>query len=561
MSSKKTIDFSVEGIGKLLSERNLHVPLYQRPYAWEKKHVKDLLTDLKASLSEKADEYFLGTIVILDDGTQREVVDGQQRLATTAILVAAIRDYFRENEDAERAVDVEKKYLLSKDFRSREILPNLTLSKIDHDFFAKYILSYNTATERKKITADRESHKGIRDAALEARKFIKSIASTEKEPSEALSDWLEFIEDKARIIRVTVPDTANAFTIFETLNDRGLDLAISDLLKNFLFKKSGDRLPEAEQKWVEMLGLLAAVDAEAKVVEFIRHVWASQHGLIREKVLYENIKQKTTSKQAAIDLATLLSGSARIYAAILNPSHEFWRGYSPSARNSMATLNLMKMTQVRPLILSILRKFDKREAEKTLKSLVSWSVRFYILGQLGGSQMENFYAQQAKDVTSGKINNYKQLKTAAEKVVPSDSQFREAFEVATVGQSYLARYYLITLENLKRGTAGNELVTNSNSQEVNLEHVMPRNPDDTSSWNVPDEVRETHTRRIGNLVLMKSVENSNAGNDSFESKKKLYDDSDLMLTKDLAKNAMWGKAEIEARQKVLASLAVKAWPL
>lgn len=561
MAAKKNIDFKVGGIGKILAEKNLSVPLYQRPYAWETKHVKDFLTDLKASIGEKAEEYFLGTIVILDDEKQREVVDGQQRLATTMILLAAIRDYFEEEGDHERAVDVEKEYLLAKDFRTREILPNLKLGKIDHDFFQKYVLNFQTVAERKTIPTARESHKGIKAAAQEARKFIRSITATEKEPFEILSDWIEFVSDKARIIKVTVPDTANAFTIFETLNDRGLDLAISDLLKNFIFKKSGDRLPEAEQRWVEMLGVLSAVDAEAKIVEFIRHVWASQYGLIREKVLYENIKQKTNSKQSAIDLVNLLCASALAYSAILNQNHEFWRDYSPNARVYMGTLNLMKMTQVRPLILSVLSSFDKKEAEKTLRALVSWSVRFYILGQLGGSQIETFYAQRAKDVTSGAITNYSQLKKAAAKDVPSDSQFKEAFETATVGQSYLSRYYLLTLEKFERGDNDAELVANNNSQEVNLEHIMPRNPDGTGAWKISEEVRETHTNRIGNLALMKNDENSTSGNESFSKKRLHYAKSKLILTKKIATYEGWGKAQIEERQKALALIALKAWPL
>ena len=147
MATKKNIDFKVGGIGRILAEKNLSVPLYQRPYAWEIKHVKDFLTDLKASITEKAEEYFLGTIVILDDEKQREVVDGQQRLATTMILIAAIRDYFEEEGDSERAADVEKEYLLAKDFRTRETLPNLKLGTVDHDFFLKYVLNYQSASD------------------------------------------------------------------------------------------------------------------------------------------------------------------------------------------------------------------------------------------------------------------------------------------------------------------------------------------------------------------------------------------------------------------------------
>src|SRR6266478_1433659 len=86
------IGFDHLGLGSVLSRNRLTVPLNQREYSWERKHVTDLLTDFTKAMSKKS--YFLGTLVLTTTTDEAlEVIDGQQRLATTTILIAAIRDY------------------------------------------------------------------------------------------------------------------------------------------------------------------------------------------------------------------------------------------------------------------------------------------------------------------------------------------------------------------------------------------------------------------------------------------------------------------------------------
>src|SRR5688572_2835916 len=94
------IEFSLRGIGAELKERRLAVPIYQRSYAWKKEETSEYWSDLESSFSEDALEYFLGTIVMTrEDADRATIIDGQQRLATTAILLAAIRDEYRARKD------------------------------------------------------------------------------------------------------------------------------------------------------------------------------------------------------------------------------------------------------------------------------------------------------------------------------------------------------------------------------------------------------------------------------------------------------------------------------
>jgi hypothetical protein len=240
----------------------------------------------------------------------------------------------------------------------------------------------------------KESHKRLEKAAILAAKQVKRIADATSNPTDALLNLIKYLETNTMVIYVLVPDYANAFTIFETLNDRGLALAVSDLLKNYLFSHAQDRIEEVHNSWTLMMGTLEAVtDDEEIIVTYIRHLWSSKDGPTREKDLYDKIKLRITSKQASVDFAEELYSNAKLYAAILNSSHEVWDNYGPTARENMATLNLLGMIQMRPLILSVLDKFSVEEVQKSLKVMVSWAVRFLIVGGLGGGTLGDYYAQ------------------------------------------------------------------------------------------------------------------------------------------------------------------------
>ena len=226
------INIELIGIGRALLNKMLAVPFYQRSYAWEDKHVLDLFSDVISTIEKGESEYFLGTIVTTKNDTPRpEVVDGQQRLATVTILLAAIRDYFTNNNDNARASNVTLRYLYTQNLTTLDTIPKLRLNDADNDFFLKRILTPPDSPERA-IEPSKESHKKISRAATLAKEFIERTALAPNPTARLASIVDDFLTDSLKVIWVSVPDDANAFTIFETLNDRGLALAISDLLKN-----------------------------------------------------------------------------------------------------------------------------------------------------------------------------------------------------------------------------------------------------------------------------------------------------------------------------------------
>jgi hypothetical protein len=560
MASLDEIKIELKGIGEVIASHNLYVPKFQRSYAWKDQNILDLFQDISTAISESSKEYFLGSIVVSFKNEKKpEVIDGQQRLATTLILIAAIRDYFSLKKDVQRASEIEKDYLKKTNLETLESIPKLFLNETDNDYFCKRILASPDHADRE-IMPLKESHKRIDKAAQLAAAHVQSLASITKEPVKTLVSLVAFIQGSAKIIFVRVPDDANAFTIFETLNDRGLPLAISDLLKNYLFYMSDNRIEEVQQAWISMTGALESIDNEDIVVTYIRHLWSSKYGITRERDLYKNIKTKITSKQAAVDFARELQENARIYSAIINYSHELWGEYGATSKECISVFNLLGMVQIRPLLLAILSKLELTERKKCLRLLVSVSTRFLIYGVLGGGSIESQYCSRAVDIRTNKVTTANQLLKAMKDIVPSDTEFHKAFENATISKDLLARYYLRTLERHKKGEKEPELIPNASEEEITLEHILPENP--SVEWgSIPEETHEAYYKRLGNMCLLKHKINSNIGNKGFNAKKKEYAKSEYKLTASLAKNTKWVPANIDSRQKELADLAVKAWSI
>jgi hypothetical protein len=206
-----------------------------------------------------------------------------------------------------------------------------------------------------------------------------------------------------------------------------------------------------------------------------------------------------------------------------------------------------------------LRHWDNKQIQKALKLLVSRSVRFLIVGNLGSGTLESHYSQAGKLVREGSITNCTHLTAYMSAILPTDETFRAAFSQGRVSQNYWARYYLRALEKQSKGENHPEFVPNPDEAEVNLEHVLPQKP--STAWDyISADLKRSYTKRLGNLALLKEKVNARVSNDSFESKHTYYEASDFELTKQLAEYSSWGPAEIDDRQGKLAALAVKAWP-
>jgi hypothetical protein len=226
---RQRLEIARYGIAELIKDGGLGVPANQREYSWKEEHVTDLYQDLAKAIADAEPDYFLGSVVVAKTNGKLEVFDGQQRLATTVILLAAIRDYYRETKDDKRANIIEPEYLVASDLGTLEQQPKLRLSKVDHDYYLRRILSDDPQI-RKAAEPTVESHERINAAANIAALHVKNIVAAlpEGSRSNALYGWVTFLIERAMVICVQVPDDRSAYVVLETMNDRGLRPSAAD---------------------------------------------------------------------------------------------------------------------------------------------------------------------------------------------------------------------------------------------------------------------------------------------------------------------------------------------
>lgn len=161
---------------------------------------------------------------------------------------------------------------------------------------------------------------------------------------------------------------------------------------------------------------------------------------------------------------------------------------------------------------------------------------------------------------SGDISDAAALKKRLSAIIPVDDEFKKAFEIATVSKASFARYYLRSLEMAAKNEATPWFIPNDDKQAINLEHVLPEVPD--GSWlKIDPDATQVFTKRIGNLALLLAKSNSDLRSSGFAVKKSVYLNSPYELTRQIGQVKNWGPGEIIERQKGLAQLALRAWPL
>ena len=266
---------------------------------------------------------------------------------------------------------------LNEDTWSQQVMPRLTLSVYDNDFFLNRILLC------KDVPSNRESHDRLVVAHDKCRAFIDGISAHFNNWFERLQGIVQYVEHKARVIQVIVPSQANAYVIFETLNDRGKDLSASDLLKDHLFGRADIRIEEVQGKWNQMLGILEAHGGDDIVITYIRQLCLRPEKL-HGKELFARIKAKIVTPQQAVDFASELLDRANHYSAMLNPAHSLWKELGPEAQSIIEALNTLKVERYRPAMLALLSTFQGKDLVAAMRVILNGSVRYLIAIGAGG---------------------------------------------------------------------------------------------------------------------------------------------------------------------------------
>jgi len=556
------------GISSILKTYRLKVPPHQREYRWTSKHVETLFEDLQQALNSDQPQYFLGTIVTIPDETGiLDIVDGQQRLATITILLSAIRRYL-EPIEGKLASSLEP-FLSEYDRNQKFDVPKLTLNLLDNDFFGKMLASkppYSLLPEMAPL-----SHKRIQRAFIIADDYVNKIVSpaSKQAHGDTLTKWIDFIESDAEVILFRVPTEANAYKMFETLNDRGLRTTQADLVKNYLFSKADARYPEAQNSWSMMAGALSSLQGDSDddndqkediTVIFMRAALMCRHGHLTKGQVYEVVQGLAKGPQTVVSLLKELEELAKVYEATFYQDHEKWRACPDAMRHAIQTINEFDIKPFRPALLSIASRFDHAEAAKSFTWFVSLGVRLLITTGTRSGSVEQTFAELAKRIYMLEIKTTSEIKVFMGSLIPTNDQFQQAFQVATVTSGTHARYYLRAMEKAARDAKEPWWVPNEDRESMTLEHVLPLKPENNWPQFSEDEVK-MYAKRIGNLCLLPKTINSDLKSSDQKAKYAIYKDASYLLTSQIADATEWNVSAICLRQTGLTKLALKAWPL
>jgi hypothetical protein len=534
------IQTELTGIAHLLRDQQMEVPPYQRSYSWGLEQVEAFWTDLRAALVAEQPVYFLGTVVLTAGESDRTtVIDGQQRLATTSLLMTAVRDVFRARGDDVSANQVESQYVQSTSLLRQQLEPRLLLNHRDRDFYEEYVLH----GRQNPIVSPPESNARLREGYNFLRSRLKDdIESSGPYWRDRLLAWIQLLDSRARVIAVTVRDDADAFLIFETLNDRGLALTVADVIKNYLFGLCRDRTFEAEQSWIHAVQTLEDAGSPLPFTTFLRQWWTSAYGATRERDLYQRLRTEVHSRTAALEALASMRVAAEPYAAILSPDHELWRAYGTSHQSAAAVLADLGLEQYRPLLLAAMLHFEETELLRLMRAMVSWSVRGLIVGGIGGGTTERYYAEAAVAVTQGRVRTAEQVLIRLEPIVPGDREFFSQFAARRVYKTRLLSYYLHALSERNAVPGTREVRTVA--IPILSAGVLATIP--------TSDVEQQQLRRIGNYILVDEREVWRLESD---------DEARLDLVREYASDWIeWLTDGIEHRQRTLARDAAFTWP-
>lgn len=560
--TSKGFEFSSLGIGSVLKLHRLHVPPYQREYAWETEQVEQLYADFSNAKQENKD-YFLGTIVTISRGGNKplEIVDGQQRLTTTALLLAAIRNFLGLRGGADMIVEaINSEFLSVIDRVAGKRVPKLRLNIDDNAFFERLV---NEGPDSPNLKPTRQSHDLLLDAARTAKLWVEKLARTfaENDQPARLNDWLEFIEGNANVILLEAPNGAQAFKMFETLNDRGLKTSQADLVKSYLFGQSGERIGEAQSRWSSMRDNLEEIDDEDRAINFLRHSLIATKRFVRAEDVYDVTQKEVRGESNSVEFLAELERMSRAYVATYRADSEHWNGHPATAIKALRTFNKFDIKPMRPLLLAIALRFDPRATSSALELMVSIAVRLLITSQTRSGTNEQSFASAALAVFKNEISTTSDLRRSLSRVIVSDADFKEAFRVARSSKPDLARYYLRSLEAAHADESQPWYLPNEDQAAITLEHVLPRSVKQ-GRWTAFDaEDARRYLKRLGNLCLLQRATNSKVDNDDFSAKKLIYSDCPYETTRHIATYEEWSPAAVEDRQAALSELAVKAWPV
>lgn len=562
MSSVK-IHGAEYSISKIFSDDFVFsIPAYQRPYAWGTKQAGELLEDLLEFLGEGSqpieniNPYFLGSVVLIKgDTADAQIIDGQQRLTTLTILLAALR----ESLSSEQAKDFN--IFIYQEGNKIKRTPNiyrLSLRDKDKDFFKKYIQHEGGINKIKELNnADLiDSQKRIQENAI---LFLDSMQKISEERRLRLA---QFIVIKCFLVVVSTPDLDSAYRIFSVLNDRGLNLTKADIFKADVI----GQIPELDEqqryskKWEDIEEDLGRSEFE-DLLSYTTTIYKKNR---KVKNILEGLRQQIKEQDVCkfID-ETLIPFSESLYTIKNYTYQNNNKEVEQEINNYFKWLSRIDNSDWLPSAILYLSRYPNKP---------DLLLRFFSdLERLAAGLMIQQIPDKDRGIRYGQLLSYiEEEKDIYDVNCPLQLKQKEQKEILDIldGNIYqqnkkACKYVLQRLDSaLAEGIASYDL------SNITVEHILPQNPAAKTnwlSWFPNQKQRDKYVHRLGNLVLLSRKKNNQAGNFDFQDKKEQYFTktgvSTFAITVQVLKENVWTPQIIEKRQKDLVNTLKIIWRL
>ncbi len=498
------------------------IPDNQRNFEWKKEHAEELWDDISSG------SVFLGTVVF-DVSKEKEivVVDGQQRLTTIFILLAALRNQARKVESLGQALAIQNVLSFTDITTGKTLEGKLETSPSIRSVFEKTITngdwdgsSFAFKSEKRMINRIRPIYEFFR-------------TKVHKYGNEDIAQILKSLYDSS-VVQIDIQDMQEAFDIFERTNARGLELNAADLLKNYLFARGASG--SLSEDWDEIV-----TNAAGNILRMIKYFYISRFGLIQKKDLFRRLK-KHGEKVGAQELLSEIKSFSYLYFLLQsgkvddiaefgeeNKVDYFRKEYfAENINRSFDALNLFGVSQTYPLIIKVLESFifdndeqAKEAAAKSFYRLILALERYHFINsavsQRPGNEVEKYYADKCKaDINIGNLGKFvdgviKELKT---KLVNRE-EFVARFKTINYENDFLLIYYIFDrLNNNGRGDRDPKVRIYNPEKKLlkknfNIDHLVAQNSDE---YDFTDDEIGDFLHNIGNLLVISMQSNSKLQN-------------------------------------------------
>ena len=577
-----------------------HIPMYQRDYTWQTEEISDFISDFLEAFSRNSQRFF-GTILLSDNAPYKEmssdrhvlyVIDGQQRITTSLICLVALRHL---------ALDLAPTYTQSRDVaegiyqrltvepsevggsRRPRLHANRSNAQFIQSLMKRELESLSDVEELLNNGIPENTKNSCRrlyEAYLLAYQMLRDEISTRTggaetdDPSTPLNLLLVSAEQcqvaadhiqrcfqhftrHSLVVKIEITDWLEAFELFDGLNNRGMELAKREVLKNVLFSRAArsggeTELRFVESKWDEFKDLLP----ERTFARFLRHYLLLTNKSVSLGGSTRTFLESTEGSEARSTVEELIKVGTK-YQQIIAPSENNCR--DRKTREKLDSLVVLSAERIRPIILAaLLSNVSKPKLVYLLETLEALQFRRSAICQQDNKILENAVQHIAERLLVQGNDGVEHAVVAIRKLSPSDTLFRKMFEEKSHLPPAIARYLLLKIENHIRSERRQLPVG-----QATLEHILPQKP--LQHWRKDPKVPGVRELigRIGNLTLLRQQDNSEVGNLGFAKKKRVYGhkEESLNINHDVVTATQWTRSQIIRRQKRLAVLALAIWSL